>query len=257
MVKIKFGPSGLGPVKDAISRLEEYHTSGLEACELAFVRQIYIKKDDAVIIGEKAKDLGIYLSVHAQYYVNLNSKEKEKIEASKKRILNCCEIAHYLGAKRVIFHPGFYSDMKSEDAREIIKKGILEMQTKIKKNNWDVELCPEVMGKINVFGSIDEISWLIDKTGCNCCIDIAHVLARYGKYEFEKIKDAFKQKAWHVHFSGIEYGDKGERNHKLTPTKDWKRVLDFLKTLDKDVVIICESPDPVGDSIVGMDIFKG
>ena len=71
MVKIKFGPSGLGPVKDAISRLEEYHTSGLEACELAFVRQIYIKKDDAVIIGEKAKDLGIYLSVHAQYYVNL------------------------------------------------------------------------------------------------------------------------------------------------------------------------------------------
>jgi len=123
MSKIRFGPSGLGPVKDAVSRLEELHSLGLSACEVAFVRQVYIKKDDALMIGKRAKDLGIFLSIHAQYYVNLNSKEKEKIEASKKRILDCCEMAHYLGAKRVVFHPGFYSDMKSEDARKLLRVG--------------------------------------------------------------------------------------------------------------------------------------
>lgn len=256
MSKIKFGPAGLGPVGDAISNLEMLHELGLKACEVAFVRQVYIKKNDAIEIGKKAKELGIFLSVHAQYYVNLNSKEKEKIEASKKRILNCCEIAHYLGARRVVFHPGFYSDMKSEDAREVIKDGILEMMKVVKKNKWDVELCPEVMGKINVFGSIDEVAWLANETGCNCCIDIAHILARYGKYEFEMIKKAFPHKNWHVHFSGIEYGEKGEKNHKMTPAEDWKKVLEFLKNLKKDVVIICESPDGVGDSVVGKKIYE-
>ena len=264
MSKIKFGPSGLGPVASAISRLEELHGLGLEACEIAFVRQVYIKKDDAIKIGKKAKELGIFLSVHAQYYVNLNSKEPEKIEASKKRILNCCDIANYLGAKRVVFHPGFYKksealnghDSGGPDSREVIKAGILEMMAAVKKNKWDVELCPEVMGKINVFGSIEEISWLVNETGCGACIDIAHILARYKKYEFEMMEKAFPSKTWHVHFSGIEYGEKGEKNHKLTPVEDWKKVLEFLKSLKKDVVIVCESPDGVGDSVVGKKVWE-
>ena len=33
--KIKFGPAGLGPVKDAIQRLEQYSEIGLKACEIA------------------------------------------------------------------------------------------------------------------------------------------------------------------------------------------------------------------------------
>jgi len=256
MSRIRFGPSGLGPVAGAISKLEELHDLGLKACEVLFVRQIYIKKDDAIRIGKKAKELGIFLSIHSQYYINLNSKDPEKTEASKKRILKCCEIGHYLGAKRIVFHPGFYSDMKSEDAREVIKGGILEMMTEVKKNKWDVELCPEVMGKINVFGSIDEIAWLVNETGCGACIDIAHVLARYGRYEFDDIKNAFKYKNWHCHFSGIEYGEKGEKKHVITAPEEWKKVLGFLKKLDKDVVIVCESPDGVGDSIVGKKIYE-
>mgnify|MGYP001458469895 CR=1 FL=1 len=106
------------------------------------------------------------------------------------------------------------------------------------------------MGKVNVFGSIEEIEGLVKNTGCGFCIDIAHVLARYGKYEFDAIKKAFPQKKWHVHFSGIEYGEKGEKNHKVTPVEEWKKVLKFLEGLDKEVVLICESPDAVRDSVV-------
>jgi len=130
------------------------------------------------------------------------------------------------------------------------------MMAVVKKNKWDVELCPEVMGKVNVFGSIEEVAWLVDETKCNCCIDIAHVLARYKKYEFKMLGDSFKHKNWHVHFSGIEYGEKGERNHKVTPLEDWKKVLGFLKKLNKDVVIVCESPDQVNDSVVGKKIWE-
>jgi len=257
MSKIKFGPAGLGPVKDAVSNLKKFHELGLKACEISFTYGAYIKnKEDAFEIGRVAKKFGIYLSIHAPYYVNLNSKEEEKIENSKKRILKCCEVGHWLGVGRVVFHPGFYSGMESSEAAVKIRQGIVDMQEIINKNKWDIELCPEVMGKKNVFGSIDEIKGLVEETGCGFCIDIAHVLARYGKYEFEKIKDAFLKKKWHVHFSGIEYGEKGEKKHKLTPIEDWRNVLEFLKKLDKNVVLICESPDAVGDSVVGKKIWE-
>jgi len=257
MSKIRFGPTGLGSVKDAVSNLEMFHEMGLESCEVAFTYGAYIKnKEDGLEIGKAAKRLGIFLSIHAPYYVNLNSKEDEKIEASKKRILKCCEVGDWIGAKRVVFHPGFYSGMKSEEAAIKIREGIIEMKKIIEEKGLDIELCPEVMGKKNVFGSIDEVADLVDATGCGFCIDIAHVLARYGKYEFEKIKDAFPQDKWHVHFSGIIYGDKGEKKHKLTEVGEWKKVLKFLKKLDKDVVIVCESPDAVGDSIVGKKIWE-
>ncbi len=256
MSTIKFGPAGLGSVKDAIGNLEMFHKLGFKACEIAFTYGPYIKeKKDAIAIGEVAKKFGISLSIHAPYYINLNSKESEKIEASKKRILKCCEIGSWLGVKKIVFHPGFYSGMDSVEAGVKIKEGILEIQEIVKKNKWGVELCPEVMGKKNVFGSIDEIGDLIDFTGCGACIDFAHVLARYGQYEFEKIREMFKMKKWHVHFSGIEFGEKGEKKHLPTPIEEWKKILAFLKELDKDVVLICESPNPVGDSITGKEVW--
>ena len=145
--------------------------------------------------------------------------------------------------------------MESAEAGAKIAEGILEMQEFVKKEKWDVELCPEVMGKVNVFGSIDEVGALVEATGCSACIDIAHVLARYGSYSFSEIEKVFKMKKWHVHFSGIEYGAKGERKHLVTPIEEWEKVLGFLKKLDKDVVLICESPDAVNDSVVGMKVW--
>ncbi len=259
MVMIKFGPAGLGPVKEAISNLKEYYRLGLKACEISFTYGPYIKdKKEAQEIGRVAKRLGIELTIHAPYYINLNSKEKEKIEASKKRILKCCEVGNLLGVKRVIFHPGFYSGMESSEATRNIIKGIVEIQDIVKKNKWKIELCPEVMGKKNVFGSIDEISKLVEKTGCGFCIDFAHILARYDSYMFNEVMGAFPQKNWHCHFSGIDYGEKGEKNHKLVPLGEWKKILGFIKKLDvrKNVVIICESPSPVNDSLIGKKLFE-
>ena len=83
---IKFGPAGLGPVATAEKTLEKYHKLGLKACEIAFTYSVYIKnEEDALRIGKKAKELGISLSIHAPYFINLNSKEKVKREASKGR----------------------------------------------------------------------------------------------------------------------------------------------------------------------------
>src|SRR3989344_6212551 len=181
-MSVIFGPAGLGPVKTAVQVLEQYHKLGLRACEIAFTYSAYIKPSECVVIRDKANELGIELSIHAQYFVNLNSSEKEKREATKKRILQCCEIGELLAAKVVVFHPGHYTHNK-EDSYQTIKKGVKEIMEEIKKRGWKKKKAPETMGKINVFGSMEEISWFAKETGCSFCIDFAHILARDKKID--------------------------------------------------------------------------
>lgn len=250
---IIFGPAGLGPVKTAGKVLEEYAKRGLGACEIAFTYSIYIKKEEAVAIGNKAKELGIRLSIHAPYFVNLNSDDEKKIEATKKRILDCCETGELLGAKVVVFHPGYYGDNK-ENAYLRILKGIKEIMEIIKKNNWKIKIAPETMGKVNVFGSVEEISRLVKDSGCAFCIDFAHILARDKKIDYGKIEKLFPEKEWHVHFSGIIYGEKGERHHRTTEKREWKELLENIPK-DKNITIINESPTLVEDSIEGLEIY--
>lgn len=252
---IKFGPAGLGPVKTAEAVLESYNSLGLRACEIAFTYSVYIKnKEDAVRIGKKAKNLGIALSIHAPYWVNLNSAEKEKIEATKQRIIECCRVGELLGAKIVVFHPGYYGKNK-EEAYEKIKEGIIDIMERIKKEGLKIKIAPETMGKTGVFGSIEEISSLVKETGCSFCIDFAHILARDKSVDYEKVKKLFPQKEWHCHFSGIVYGEKGEKNHKKTELKEW---IELLKNLPKDreITIINESPYMVEDSIEGLKLLN-
>lgn len=255
---ITIGPSGLGGVKEAIENLSKYAELGFKACEIAFTYSVYIDKQDAIIIGKKAKELGIKLSVHAPYFINLNSADIDKQVGSKKRILNCAEIAHYLGADRVVFHAGFYGKSK-EVSYSIIKNNVKELVNFVREKKWDVELCVEVMGKINVFGSLGEVSQLVSETGCGFCLDFSHILARYGKIDFERIEKSFPHKKWHCHFSGIEYGDKGEKRHIKTEKEHWEYLFKNLKEIekDKDIRIINEAPNPIQDALIGLNVLKG
>lgn len=254
---IRFGPGGLGPVKEAVKNLEEYHKLGIRACEIEFTYGIYIKDHEAAAIKEAAEKYNIKLSIHGQYWINLNSSEKEKIEKSKKRILDCCRIGEKLGCYRVVFHPGFYGKREKEETYEIIKKEILEIQEEIKKNKWRIKIAPETTGKVNVFGSVDEIKRLVKDTKCSFTIDFAHLVARSnGKMNYKEMVDDFKEfDEWHCHFSGINYGDKGEKNHIMTPKTEMTKLFSLIKGLKKDIVIINESPDPVKDAALSVKVL--
>jgi len=258
-MKIRLGPIGLGSIKDSAETLEGFKQKGLTACEIAFTYGVYIKREeDARRIGEAAEKLGVKLSIHAPYWINLNSKEKEKIRQSKERILRCCEMVHYLGAYCVVFHPGFYCGMDREETYQNIKKEILEMREEIKKKKWEIKLAPETMGKVNVFGSVDEVARLVRETGCFFCLDFAHILAREKKVNHKDILSKFKSKKLHVHFSGIVYGEKGERRHIETESRDIKVLIENLKKYakNKEVIIINESPSPVKDSVKGLKFIQ-
>lgn len=254
---IRFGPAGLGGVSEAFGVLEEYHRLGLTTCEIAFTYSIYIKnEEEAKKIGNKAKELGIELRIHAPYWINLNSQEEEKIERSKKLLLRCLEVGNWLGAKIVVFHPGFYGKSKREEAYERIKNNIIELEKERKKKNYSTELAPESMGKINVFGSVEEIRKLVEDTGCNVCIDFAHILAREKKYRFEEVFEMFSDfDKIYLHFSGIVYGEKGEKNHKSTEKKEWESLLKALPK-NKEISIINESPTMIEDSVEGLKLSR-
>ena len=258
---IHFGPAGLGSIKDAMKNLEDYHKRGLTACEIAFTYGVYIKKDpDIVLIRSTAEKYGIRLSIHAPYWINLNSSEAKKLQQSKERILACCEVGEKLGCYRVVFHPGYYGKSTPEETYTHIKEAIKDLEGVIKERQWKINIAVETMGKVNVFGSIDQTHQLIHDTHCAFCIDFAHILAREKSVDYEKIRKLFSaEKIWHCHFSGIVYGEKGEKYHKKTEKEEWKTLLIELHTLPKDITItiINESPTMVEDSVEGLTIWKG
>jgi deoxyribonuclease-4 len=268
---IKIGPAGLGPVKTAFETLEEYKSLGFKNCEIAFTYGPYIKQEDAIKIGEKAKELGISLSIHAPYFVNLSSKDEEIRQKSMLKILKCCEIGHYLGAKTVVFHPGYYLEgegsshvlsnnggTKTNNVQTLalVTDAINQMMSEVEKNEWKILLAPESMGKVNVFGSIDEIKYLVENTGCYFCLDFAHILARDKKVDYAKIISLFgKKKSWHVHFSGINYTEKGEKSHKETTVEEWTELFLNLPK-DVEITIVNESPVMIDDCVKGLEILK-
>jgi deoxyribonuclease-4 len=245
---IKFGPAGMGGINEAVFNLEKYNKLGLKACEIPFTYGVFIKKDrhkkEIEEIKKTAEKSGIQLSIHAPYWINLNSEDDKKIE-------------DLIGAKRIVFHPGFYGKKSPEETYQKIKKEIIKIQKEIKKNKWHVTLCPETTGKENVFGKEDEILRLVEDTNCFFTIDFAHLWARnQGKKDYREFYEKVKHfKKLHCHFSGIEHGKKGEKRHILTSEKAIKSLLKIFPK-NKDITIINESPDPVGDSVKSLKIWK-
>lgn len=249
--KILFGPAGTGGSgEEGFERVKE---AGLNAVEIEFVYSIWLNKLQAEKLAELNKKLKLAFSIHAPFYINLNSKEKAKIGASRARILKSLEIGTSLGAKYVVFHPGFYQGMPADETYNNIKEQIEKIMKEAKEKGYTPQLAPETTGKASQFGSLDELLRLKKETGCHICIDFSHLVARSaGKISYEEIAEkleAAKLGHIHCHFSGIEFTSKGERRHLLTPDSEIKLLLAALKKHHIDCTIINESPDPMGDAI--------
>lgn len=216
--------------------------NGLSALEVAFTHGVRMSRDKAREIGKLAKEHGIRLSVHAPYYVNLASIDEEKQVASVKRVLDSCDRAFYLGARCVVFHPGFYQKRSPEEVYPIIKRRIKELMDSVPEG---VVLCPETTGKVSQFGTLKELLRLQEETGCGICVDFAHMLARDGSVDYASILERLSEPI-HSHFSGIEYGQKGEIRHIPTEKEEARKLIEACRGYD--VTIISEGPDPFGEA---------
>jgi deoxyribonuclease-4 len=223
---------------------------GLDCMEVAFTYGVRMDLKTAQSVGALAEEKGIILSVHAPYYINLASDEKEKYEASQKRILDSCARAHAMGARHVVFHAGFYQKRTAKQTYESIKEAIIGLLESIERNRWQVTLCPEITGKPSQFGSLAELLKLKEETGCGITVDFSHLYARQlGEIDYTRVLNRLPQKL-HSHFSGIEFSGKGERKHIRTTKKFFEPLARALVSRKPDITVICESPKPYEDAVM-------
>ncbi len=256
------GTPGSSRGTDSISGIKRVHELGLGCMELEFVRGVKMGEKTARAVYDIAQQLGIRLSVHAPYYINLNA-EGETLEASKERILNSARIGHICGAKSVVIHAGFIQKQSREAVYEKIKKAIVEIKERLKSEGVDITLRIETMGRGSQFGSLEETLAITEVGGVLPCIDFSHLHAVTGKNnsreEFASILARVEEKLgrrglddMHIHVSGIEYSDKGEKNHLIFAESDfkYKELAQAFVEFDIKGMVICESPNLEEDALV-------
>lgn len=242
-------PFGCSSSEEGVRRVREL---GLDAMEVEFVRGVKMGIDTAESVGAVAKELDVRLSVHAPYYVNLNAKEAEKLEASKQRVLKSLEVGHHLGATVVVVHAGFYLTDSRVQATQNIKLAVQEIADVRAENGWKPLIGIECMGKENSWGKLNEIAEVAKVGGAVPVLDFAHhhAITKGGlkaEADFEAYfawYEGVTKKPMHAHFSGINYGQKGELNHLPIGSgePDYSKMVPVVKGKQYDVTLICESP---------------
>ncbi len=233
---------------------------GLNAMEIEYVYGVRMKDKTAEEIGKEAEKHEVSLSAHAPYYVNLNSKEEDKIKASEERVMKTARKTDKLGGNRVTFHPGYYSGKEPEEAMEVFKKEFKKIQEKIEKEKLDVTLSPETTGKIKQFGDWDELMEAIKEIPeIGMTLDFAHVWAREkGNIEFDKVFQTLEQELgseffedMHMHFSGIQWNKGGEDSHLILEESDFplQEMLEVIESYEVQGTMICESPNLEEDAL--------
>lgn len=272
--KLNFGTAGI-PIstikKDTISGIKRVRELGLDAMELEFVHSINISKEKAPEVKKASSYENILLTCHAPYFINLNAVEKEKKQASVNRILKSAEILSLCNGYSVCFHPGFYLNMDKEKVFETIKSTIKDIRKEMDDNNYDVYLRPETTGKETQFGNLDELLKISQEiNGVMPVIDFSHLHARTnGKYNTEEeFKDILEKvetylgkeglNNMHIHLSGINYGEKGEKNHLFLEESDmnYKDLIKSWKEFKIKGVVISESPNIEDDALLMKQVYE-
>lgn len=264
---MRFGPAGYPAAgKKPEGALEYTRGLGLDALEVEFVRGARIKPERAEEIGAKAKELDIRLSCHAPYFISFNSDNPETREKSIDWVMDTARAAHHLGAYIIVIHAASYG--KSPDtALDSVCEGLSECKDLLDDEGIkDVILGVETMGKTGQFGTLDEISKVMDRVdGVHPVLDVAHVHARgRGCLRTEKdmrdLTDQFFSLSGpiaHFHISCIKYGEKGEISHLPLEAKDpdLSILAGILDDSKQECTFICESPLIEKDAVVFRDMF--
>lgn len=245
---------------------EIHDEMGLDGLELEFVRGVRISEKSR----EDVKGSGKVITAHAPFYVNLNAREQDKLEASVQRIIETAQTANELGGYSITFHAGFYLGMEKEFVYNQIRSQIKIISDELEKSGNKIWIRPETTGKATQWGDLEEIIRLSKEFPTVLpCVDFSHLHARYNgisnTYDefsaiFEKIGKELGETAlnnFHAHIAGIEYGAKGEKKHLNLEESDfnYKDLLKAFKNFDIKGAIVCESPNIEDDAKLMKDYY--
>ena len=200
---------------------------GLDCYEYQCGRGVNLGEDTARNIGAAAAEQGILMSLHSPYFINLSSRDPERVEKNLRYIEESCRAADRMGGDRVVVHCGGLTGMTRQEALEnTIENLSLALQRLEEQGLSRVRLCIETMGKVNVLGDAEEV-FAICRSDARLlpCIDYGHLNARsQGGLSLPGALGALldgmaaalgeeRAAVHHAHFSKIEYSKGGEVKH--------------------------------------------
>ncbi len=260
-------PKKPGGSVGAILRLKEL---GLSALELGWVRAVRVSEDTCAAIMAASKEQDVFISVHAPYFINLNATDEEWVN-SRKRLMDAAKYGHLAGATDIIFHPGSYFGKSPTEVVPLAIKRLEECVKELKASKNPVILRPEMMGKSAMLGSLeDTLAMAKALPGVEPCIDFAHLHARPGDGtvntydEFSAILESYGKalgekslQHLHIHLSGIEYSEKGEKKHLFLKDADLnlEALFKALQDFHCQGRILCESPVMEDDALYMKDLW--
>ena len=224
----------------------------LNAMEIQFVRGLYVMEDEeAEFMKEYSTENDVELHVHAPYYINF--ADDDEIDLSFEKALFSAKLAHKMGAKTVVLHPGYYGDKSEKKTLKNITKNIKKLQRMLKKEKIETKMGIETMGKRKVFGTLDEVIDVCSNVkNVVPIINVAHIHARGNgslkkQEDFEEIfekLEKLKLKQYIIHITGVLYENGSEQYHlpikkgdmPLTP------LIDAILENNYNVTLISESP---------------
>ncbi len=230
---IKFGPSGNSErfyaeghahTEEAAAFVKE---NGLDCFEYSFGRGVHMTEQKAASIRAAFEKEGVEISVHAPYFINFANPDGEMAEKSYGYVLDSARMLRAMGGKRLVFHPATQGKDTRDAAVGRTADRLKTLRDAIYLNGLqDVMYCPETMGKLAQIGTVEEIAAFcaIDPI-FTPCVDFGHVNARE-QGSLKTARDYLdridclldrlgyeRMKRFHVHFSKIQYGAKGELKH--------------------------------------------
>ena len=238
---------------------------GMGALELGWVRSVRVSEATCEAIKQAGVEHDVLLSVHAPYFINLNADDDEWPK-SRKRLMDAAHYGNLAGATEIIFHPGSYFGNPAEEVLPTAIQRLAGCVEELRANNNPVTLRPETMGKSAMLGSLqDTLAMSKAIEGVKPCLDFAHLHARAGdgtinSYDewcsiLESYASALGEsslKELSCHLSGIEYTEKGEKNHLTMEESDFdlKALFRALHQFGCSGRILCESPIMEEDALL-------
>lgn len=260
-----FGPAGNSDsfaamgYKSSLDVPEYIVRMGLDCFEYQCGRGVNIGEEKARQLGAIASEHGVRLSLHAPYYISLAAAEETKRDNSVNYILNSARAADYMGATRIVVHPGGKGKFERGYAMNLAVETFSRAIRALDENGLGhITVCPETMGKINQLGDLDEVMRLcsVDERVVPC-IDFGHLNARThggvnSSEQFAAVLDTVenalgneRMRKFHAHFSKIEYSDGGEVRHLTFADNmygpDFEPLAELIVRRGCEPTVICES----------------
>ena len=279
----QFGPAGNAESfskvhKSSLAAPAWIAQQGLDCYEYQCGKGVHVGEDTARKLGEKAREAGIALSVHAPYFINLANPAPESRAKTTNYVLESCFVAQVMGAERIVIHSGALMKRSRQEALDIAKETLKQVLEACDRQGYgNITLCPETMGKINQLGDLDEVLTLctLDERLIPC-IDFGHLYARsLGELEgeqacremldkVERVLGEERASRFHSHFSRIEFTPNGgEKRHRTFADHggfgpDWTPLAREVARRGWSPTFICESAGTQAEDAVEMKrIYQG